>query len=279
MRTPKKLKLLPAAEAPPAASPDHSERTVSDSLPRLGDLQAAHRRPVRVSKEADIAIAMTEMAMHRFSQLPVMTGNRTVTGLVSWKTIGEATLAGRPLKLVMDCMDPAPPILSARAPLLDAVKRVIDHEVILVRDESREICGLVTTSDISAQFRELAGAFLMISEIEQFIRRIISAACTVDEMRAARLPSATPRPVRGAADLTFGEYVRILQNPDYWNRLHWRLNQQATLKHLARINDIRNSVMHFHEPPVSADDRVFLDEVRGFLRRAVKGLQPRMAPS
>jgi CBS domain-containing protein len=267
----KKLRLLRGAPASSGAA--LNQASPADYVPRLGDLQAARRAPLSVTKEANISVAMTEMALHQFSQLPVMNGTRNVAGLVSWNTIGEATLAGRPLALVKDCMDPAPPILSARTPLLDAIDHVINHEIILVRDENREICGLVTTSDISVQFRELAGAFLMISEIERLIRRVISAASTVAEMRLERLPSAT-RPVNGANDLTFGEYVRILQKPVYWDRLPWRLDREATLRQLIRINLIRNSVLHFHDPAISTEDRAFLDEVRSFLRRAVKGLQP-----
>jgi hypothetical protein len=90
-------------------------------------------------------------------------------------------------------------------------------------------------------------------------------------MRAERF-SPTARPVNGPADLTFGEYVRILQNPLYWDRLVWKLDQETTMRQLIRINVIRNGVMHFHDPPVSNEDRAFLDEVRRFLRRAVKGL-------
>lgn len=89
--TSKKLRLLQPAS--PSASGTSDRTETADLVPRLGNLKVARRPPLSVFKEASISVAMTEMALHQFSQLPVMTGSRTVEGIGSWKTIGEGTLA------------------------------------------------------------------------------------------------------------------------------------------------------------------------------------------
>ena len=100
---------------------------------------------------------MTIMMHNDFSQLPVMAGERTVKGAVSWRSIGArlsdgANLAGE----VRDFMDEFPDtrrVLSTDATLLDAVEAIVKHEYVLVQDQDKKISGIMTLTDVSVAFR------------------------------------------------------------------------------------------------------------------------------
>ena len=61
------------------------------------------------------------MMIHDFSQLPVMQGERTVEGYISWRTIGESLMVKKECRTVRDCMDKSVTILDETEPLLNAV--------------------------------------------------------------------------------------------------------------------------------------------------------------
>src|ERR1035437_329934 len=62
--------------------------TRDDSNPALRMLPGAARKPLSVTRETSVQRARTLMLMHDYSQLPVMNGERTVHGMVSWKSLG-----------------------------------------------------------------------------------------------------------------------------------------------------------------------------------------------
>src|SRR5262249_54477375 len=76
-----------------------------DGTPRLDWLPAARHVPLTVSREDSLRHAETQMLLNDYSQLPVMTGNRTVHGLISWKSIGRAHVVRTAGPRVADCMD------------------------------------------------------------------------------------------------------------------------------------------------------------------------------
>lgn len=88
-----------------------SEARVSDAPSfmdptyRLSKLEAANRAPVSVSPNASIVQAVTLLASNDFSQLPVMTSDREVKGVISWSSIGIRFGMGHKPLDVRDAMD------------------------------------------------------------------------------------------------------------------------------------------------------------------------------
>src|SRR5471030_2922567 len=113
--------------------------------PTLAMLPAANRKPLSVSRETSLSRARTLMLMNDFSQLPVMNGDRTLHGMVSWKSIGRISVRRQSGRLVGDYLDDKPQTLRSDTPLLDAIDEIISREVVLVRSQDRSIVGLVTT--------------------------------------------------------------------------------------------------------------------------------------
>lgn len=154
-------------------------------------------------------------------------------------------------------------VLKFDVPLFDAVTTIVDKEAVLIEGSDGRISGLVTTSDISLQFRSLSESFLLLGEIENHIRRLVDGKYTLNIIRKAIDPSDAERLVQFITDLTLGEYIRLLGNHDNWAVLQFQLDRKTFIKRLDEIRRIRNDVMHFHPDGISpADLKLLRDTVR-----------------
>ena len=233
-------------------------------IPTLRKLAAATTKPVSVQPNTPVDEAIALMLLHDYSQLPVLSGDRTIKGMVSWRSIGKAFAINRTGSEVRDFTEPRPKIRDLSTPLIDAVVDVIKHEVILVRDEAKRIVGLVTSTDLSVLLKDVAEAFLRIGEIEYYLRRLVAAHFNLDELRTAA-SQETSRVINGPSDLTFGEHIRLLQVPEHWARLKVRVAQGPAVTRLEAVRKIRNHVMHFGEAELSVEDRQILADTARFV--------------
>ena len=96
-----------------------------DPTHRVAILDAAHNRPVRVSRDDPISTSTTLMMMYDYSQLPVMQGEHKVHGIISWKTIGARMSLGRPCNFVRDCTEPAK-VVAQTTPLFDVISTIAE---------------------------------------------------------------------------------------------------------------------------------------------------------
>ena len=124
----------------------------------------------------------------------------------------------------------------------------------------------MTTSDISLQFGSLSEPFLLVSEIENHVRRLIDGKFSLQELTAARDPNDANRKIDNVANLTFGEYIRLLDKPANWTRLGLDLSRTECTKRLREIGRIRNDVMHFHPDGISPEEMELLRDTRKFLQ-------------
>lgn len=236
-----------------------------DPVVRIRMLAAANRPPVAVARDQPIAEAVTRMLLNDYSQLPVMPNERDVHGMISWRSLGRARALNRDCELVQDCIELHTEV-RADEPLLSAIDAIVRHEVVLVRGAERRITGIVTTTDLSLQFHEMAEPFLLVGEIENHLRLLIDGKFTAEQLRSARDPTDNTRTVESVDDLSFGEYVWLLQNPEHWTRLDISLDGGPIMERLERVRQIRNDVMHFSPDGVSAEDIEFLRDTVGFFQ-------------
>lgn len=231
---------------------------------RLSRLEAANKVVVYVTPEEDIAAAVTKMMLNDYSQLPVMNG-RDVKGVVTWAAIGsQAVLKGAEGKAA-DFMQPAV-ILEDDRSIFEAITAIVQHDFVLVRARDRTISGIVTAADLSLQFRMLTEPFLLLSEIETHVRNIVGKKFTAKELGDVQDPNS-PREINSVADLTFGEYVRLLQNPENWTRLDSRLDRAIFCGQLEKVSMIRNQVMHFDPDGLEEGHLEILRDFSSFLKR------------
>ena len=158
------------------------------------------------------------MLQFDYSQLPIMHGEREVKGMISWRSIAcRHTLGGESSK-VQHCREDAQ-VVDANGTLFDAIPTIVKHGYVLVRGADRRITGIVTASDLSLQFQQLAEPFLLLREIELHIRQLLQDKVTAEDFEApAPVDIAVPVP-KSISDLSFGGYVRLLQKPQVWSPL------------------------------------------------------------
>lgn len=229
---------------------------------RIDGLESANRKPVSVKPDSALTEATTVMLTNDFYQLPVMTTEREVKGAISWKSIGSRLALGKKCTVVRECMDPAQ-IIGAESSLFEAIRIIAEHDYVLVQAQDRIICGIVTASDLSQQFRDLAEPFLLIGECENLLRRLIHGKFRVKELEEAKDSSDPDRTVAGVADLTLGEYIRLLEEPSRWSKLNLSVDRHTFINLLNRVREIRNDVMHFDPQGI---DPEAMQSLRQFVR-------------
>jgi CBS domain-containing protein len=278
------LELVPIApEGPSGRSDDEEDRETGtndfassgtnpapppDATLRIGILEAANTGVLYVRPNESIASAITKMLADDYSQLPVMTSDRDLKGIISWSTIGSRLAlkdhASRGTE-VRHYMEPAHEVRWDEA-LFDILPLIVERGYVLVRRDGT-IKGIVTASDLSVQFRRLGEPFLLLSEIEQQIKNLIQDCVPLDDLKRAKDPADTDREVLSVGSLTLGEIHRVVQNEANWNRLGLiGVDRKVFITELGIVVKIRNDVMHFNTDPNDQD-------VVGPLQRFAKFLQ------
>lgn len=69
-----------------------------------------------------------------------------------------------------------------------------------------------------------------------------------------KAPGDIGRVTSDASYLTVGEMKRLLENPDNWARLQWRVDRGVFVEALDGVRATRNEVMHFSADPLSEQD-------------------------
>jgi hypothetical protein len=113
----------------------------------------------------------------------------------------------------------------------------------------------------------LGEPFLILGEIENHIRILIEGKFTKQDLAEARNPTDAGREIESVSDLTFGEYVRLLENPDRWDKLDLALDRVTFVKDLEEVRIIRNDVMHFDPEGIDDGDLKKLRDFVAFLQR------------
>ncbi len=239
---------------------------ITDPTYRIGRLEAANAPPTATKPDATLAEAVTLMLTQDFSQLPVMTSEREVKGVISWKTIGSRLSLKRTCEYVREAMEPAQEI-GIEASLFSAIEIIARHDYVLVRGQDKKISGIITASDFNVQFQKLAEPFLLVGEIEHGIRRILYGKFSKPELNAAKVSGDDERDVEGVSDLTFGEYLRLVEDEKRWKKLKLAIDRVEFVKRLDRVREIRNDVMHFDPDGLDDADLHTLREFAQFLKR------------
>ncbi len=247
------------AEGPPTS-------TYDDPAYRISKLAAASNIPTSVPPDAWMQEAVTVMLTHGFSQLPVMTNERDVKGVISWLSLGTRLALGKPAGHVRDFMD-VHRELPDSASIFQAIPIVSEFDYVLVRSDDRRISGIITASDLSIQLQQLTEPFLLLGEIEKHVRHVIRQKLSLSGVAIPTANRDDAREISSVNDLNFGEYILILEDISRWNQLFIPLDRILFCQQLDRCRLIRNSVMHFDTDALPGDDLLFLRKVSSLLQR------------
>jgi predicted transcriptional regulator len=225
----------------------------------LGNVMSSARKLVFVKPTATFAEAMTLMLMNDYSQLPVLQNKYKCVGAVTWRSIAYAQMK-----------DASAPFSAAivKKVTVESYDRDLHHllpviqaeDFVVVTDDLNVVSGIVTTADVVGLYGERTLPFLLIGELDQELRQVMSNI-DIDVIRAV-CPSTTGDAVKSHDDMTMGQYQQVLANPECWAMIGWALDRSAFIARLDELRRIRNDVMHFN-PDGVPDDTV--DHLRHML--------------
>ncbi len=167
---------------------------LADPTYRISKLAAANNTPIYVAPDTTKREAITLMLANDFSQLPVMTTERDVKGVISWTSVGSRLALERGGDYVRDLMD-AYYEIEADASIFQAIPIIVQHQYVLIRGPDRKITGIVTATDLSLQFQQLTEPFLLLGEIENHIRLLLMNKFSDAELKAIRDPADNDREI------------------------------------------------------------------------------------
>ncbi|MEV0168768.1 CBS domain-containing protein [Nonomuraea fuscirosea] len=225
----------------------------------FSDITSANHEVTSIPPDATLAQARAVMMDHGYSQLPVITDAGALVGAVSWERIGHIQAAA-PNAELSDVIDRHPNIVKINDDLLKKIPIIYESGFVLVRDHDDDICGIVTTADLTEQFRLLAEPFFLIGEIERRIRRCIDKTFSAEDFQCVG------KSVTSANDMTFGQYVRFLRTEGIWPQLGWQIDCNLFTERLDHIRQVRNEIMHFRPDPLTSKQRERLQSFTTWMR-------------
>jgi CBS domain-containing protein len=226
----------------------------------VSEIPSATAGVVSVRPEQTLSAAQALMSARDYSQLAVLVDDRELKGAVSWRSIAHARLSKAQITLA-DATWRAP-FVYAGDELLKQIDVIWKADFVFVRAEDERVCGIVTTSDLTAAFRDLATPFFQLGEIERRLRRCIDRAFSPDELRAA----TGSKKLQSAADMVFGQYKQLLSDESRWLRMGWcEVDCMTFIEYLEAARKVRNRVMHFGEE-LKQEDKDKLDHCLNFVR-------------
>jgi predicted transcriptional regulator len=236
----------------------------SDPVIRVSRLAAANQTVERCSPSDSLLTATTLMVRKGYSQLPVMQGVRDVKGLVSWESIGMGLVKVRQVQDVRDCMVEAQ-IIESACSIFDALPIVKKHGYVLVRTKGA-ITGIITASDLAAEFADISSAFIRIGTIERIIDSKLSPVLTADDFDTLE-DNSLARLSKDPADLTLGQKSRLLTRAEVWEKFKLPVDKTQFTKALDEIVKTRNEVMHFDPDPLTNEQKEQLEQTENLLRQ------------
>ena len=246
--------------------PKKTLRDVAETTFRVGVMRQANTPPKSVNPNAPLSEAVTLMMQNGFSQLPVMESERRVVGLISWKSIAARQASGCTCEKVGDCIEEHKE-MSNDAPLLEAIRLIRDSECVVIKDKEKKVCGILTASDVCEEFDKLGEQFILIGEIEGYLRWFIGSSFSPTDLAGARDSTDHARGVESVDDLTLGEYQRLLENEECWSKLGLHaVDRKTFIAALDEVRVIRNDVMHFNPDPPKEEALAALRRFAKYLR-------------
>lgn len=191
-----------------------------------------------------------------------MSNPKSIAGLITWETIGIVITNGNNSKDVKDFLKTKVVTLELDTPLLEAIKTVIKEEIAIIQKRDKSISGIVTIADISSQFFSLTEPFLLLEKIENLMRILLDGKFLMEDLKGV---CTEDDPAEFIDDLTFGQYIRLIENENNFKKLNLNIERVPFIKQLDKIRLIRNDIMHFDPEGITEEQRDDLINMSNFL--------------
>ena len=182
----------------------------------IGNLPSANSSVESVSPNSTFEQAITKMLISDYSQLAVMSGERSLRGAVTWRSIAKVRHRNSDAQF-SSAIVPATEV-SYQEDLVDVLPRLVTDEFVFVRGPKGNISGVVTASDVIQAYGEMTSPFFTIGEIDQTLRWILETYVDL-EMVLSLCDADGRRRIRAFPILrwvTISESSRILRHGVNW---------------------------------------------------------------
>jgi CBS domain-containing protein len=228
----------------------------------VGNVPSALDGVESIPPDATFDEAIAKMLLNDYSQLAVMATPYSLKGAVTWRSIAQARDVDREASFASARVHA--PVVRYDEELLDILPTLSANDFVLVRGPSGGIEGIVTAADVVREYSDLATPFILIGELDQLLRRLIERRYTIEQVQACC--SDGDRDLETFDDMTFGDYIRVLETPAHCSELNWSLHRGTVIGRLEEIRTIRNDVMHFNPDPVPPEAVPMLRNLINLLR-------------
>jgi CBS domain-containing protein len=211
-----------------------------------------------LSPDDTLSHAITLMMARGLSVLPLV-HNSKVTGVLSFKEIVNHIFFNKGFNFANEKLGSyasMPPIFKKDDNIHSIIPDLTNHECVIVEVKVNENMKIfcISKDDIIRVFRELSIPFVLIEEIENKLRQLLSNTYTVDEVNSILTANQKKLTSNSSlSKLTFGNYFYLLKSPELWNKLELNnVDHNIFIDSIEKIKNIRNSVVHFS--PDAVDD-------------------------
>lgn len=244
-----------------------------DTIKRIKLLNEANEEPKFTNLDDKIEKATTLMQLHSYSQLPVSNNGHlqvhSIVGYISWKTIAIKNIHGKGGDFVRDYLERDICILPSDTPILKALEDIHKHGFILVSNNKKRICGMITTTQMSSTYKTLTDKFLLIEQIERQVRAILNGKFTLGEINDIIKKEQGAQEVNSIDELTFGQYLRIIEGNENWEKLNLKFDKKIIIEKLTAVKNLRNDIMHFDPTDITPEQVNELSNVSDFLNSVI----------
>ncbi|MDM1397852.1 CBS domain-containing protein [Myroides odoratimimus] len=185
--------------------------------------------------------AKSLMLLNDFSQIPVLNENNKIIGSVSWKSIGKMESLGVTSPSIIEYIENSA-IINENDDFLKYMKLVAKKDYVLVKDQEERLKGIITTYDMTINFKNFIIPFLHLGIIEDCIRTLIQS----NEIQIKKEVDC----------LTFGEYINLLNKEQNWKKITklQLIDKQVFIDKLNSIRILRNNIAHYKRKGLSSDE-------------------------
>ncbi|MEU4209176.1 CBS domain-containing protein [Streptomyces sp. NPDC026206] len=274
---------LATAVSPTPQSDDaaEDEPLPSGALPRrllIGDLPSARDGVHCVHANAALTQATFLMRRQGCDQVPVTTGMTALHGVVTWRSLALMYERRKEPTLENAMQQDSLPTADVRDEFFGCLPTLREQGYLLVRGEDGALCGIVTQAHVVDRFESAARPFFLLGDIESLLRRWLGATLSTDAVKAVQTTKKAEQRTGKVEDLVFGDYVRLLDGEQKKTAmaqladLNWTalgcesLDRVQFVRHLQRVQAIRNRIAHFDAEPLPPESMRELTAFAALLR-------------
>lgn len=258
----------------------------SEVFHRINRIIPENQVLLTVPPDCTVREAVSKMREHGYSQLPVVE-NGEVLGVFSYRSFAvEAAKATLETLSKQKCAPGDLPVddcleqfeFARVTEEINTVFSAMDRDNGVLIGTPEQLVGVLTPMDFLRYLYQVAGPFVLVSEIELALRAIIRVALPPDEIANAARKSLGSL-YNGREDkipvaleqMTFDNYQSLIGHGETWPQFESLLGGKRTRASakLKEIGEIRNDLFHFKRE-IRLEDHLTLSGHRNWLLSKVK---------